>query len=405
MNQSDAVSIIAIASTGLSERIYEEMPENKCPTNEKGPKMSILAIAALSLQASSAPEVTISDFVGEITLEQGPQLSVQVERQAGNEAVDVAEAANTITIDGGQSTRRWGCYGRSSDQRVGPNRSSAKAFDDYPRLVITSPEPVNLKIERSIVEAVTMDLSELNLGARACGRFVAGDIAGDTDIGLGGSMIAMIGNIGGDASLSLSGSGSIEAGTIEGGLEGSISGSGDLSAGRIGGDVSFGGSGSGQADFGDVGGTMSVRLSGSGDVTAGDVRPLTVSTSGSADVEVGDVSGPIAFRATGSGDLSAQNFSGLTMSTSGSSAFSGGTLEGPFDASLSGSGRVSIEAGRAEPFTFGSSGSGSANFGGTAVNADIRLSGSGGARVGLVEGAQSVRSSGSGRFRVTGNSN
>ena len=133
--------------------------------------MSLIVAAALALQAGGAPEIEISNFVGEVVIENGATLSVRVERSAGNEPVDVTETANRLVIDGGQSLRRWGCYGRRDERRVGRNRSSSKPFEDYPRLVISMPEPADLNVERSIISGTTDDLSALDLSARCVGRY------------------------------------------------------------------------------------------------------------------------------------------------------------------------------------------------------------------------------------------
>lgn len=326
--------------------------------------MSLLVLAAAAIQASGAPSISITDFAGEIRIEQGASLSARVERPDADGPVSIEEGANGLFIDGGRNMRRWGCRGGWGETRVGENRRSARPFDELPLLIITTPQPAALDLDDSIVRASLGDLAALDLGLPSCGSVEAGNVAGDAQVGL--------------------------------------SGSADVSVGEIGGEARFGISGSGDAVAGDVGGALSISISGSGDVQAGDAASANVQVSGSGDIELGVLAGPLTYSASGSGDLDLVSALGLDMRSGGSADLTLDRVDGPIAISLSGSSYVRIDEGRADPFTVRSSGSGAVSFGGTAANIDVRLSGSGDVRIGAVEGSQSVRTTGSGDFEVGG---
>ena len=106
--------------------------------------MSIIALAAAAVlgQASDATNVQISDFAGEIRIEQGESFAARIERPDSEAPVSIDESGSGLIIDGGRDLRRWGCYGGWRETRVGRSRSSARPFEELPLLIITSPDPV-----------------------------------------------------------------------------------------------------------------------------------------------------------------------------------------------------------------------------------------------------------------------
>ena len=160
--------------------------------------MSILLTALAAVAQSAAPTVTVTDFAGEIRIEQGSTLSARVERQGSAPTVAIDNSNGNIVINGGQDTRRWGCYGRGEDRRVGRNRGNAQAFSEWPLLVITTPEPANFEIEDSVFRGAAGDLASLDLSAAKCGAFVADDVSGDASVRLSGSMDVNLGDVDGD---------------------------------------------------------------------------------------------------------------------------------------------------------------------------------------------------------------
>lgn len=325
--------------------------------------MSVFILAAAAaFQTAAAPSVEIRGFAGEIRLEAGDAVSARIERADPDAPVRIEETDNTLVIEGGREMARWRCRGGWRESRVGPSRREARPFTDLPLLIITTPDPAALSLERSIFQARAQDLASLEASLPSCGELTAGDVAGDASI--------------------------------------AISGSADLSVGTIGGEADISISGSGDARLGDVAGPVRIRLSGSGDVALGDAPSLEARTSGSGDIDAGAVAGAISFNASGSGDLTAAAASGFAMRSSGSADVALGRLEGPLEVSLSGSGDIDIADGRAEPFTVRAAGSGGVDFAGVAVDVDVVVSGGGDVRVAAVEGRQSVRATGGGDFTI-----
>lgn len=327
--------------------------------------MTLLALAAAAaVQASGAPSIEITNFAGEVRIEQGETLSVRVERGDPDAPVTTVERADGLVIDGGREMDDWRCRGGWRQTGIGFDRASARPFDEWPLVIITTPDPAAVSIDDSLVQVAAGDLAGLELSLAHCGAFDAGDVAGDVSLGLSGSADVTLGDVGGEADIAISGSSDVT--------------------------------------LGDVAGSVSLSMSGSGDVALGDAAALGVRTSGSGDVEAGRIAGALSFSASGSGDLEAISARGLAMRSGGSADVSLGSLEGPLEVTLSGSGDATIGDGRAEPFQVRASGSGGVEFGGTAVDVSVRLSGGGDVRVGALEGAQSVRTSGGGDFDVGG---
>jgi hypothetical protein len=326
--------------------------------------MSLLVLAAAAVQASGAPTIAITDFAGEIRIEQGAALSARVERADPDGPVSIEETGAGLVIDGGRDMRSWRCSGGWRETRVGPRRGEARPFDELPLLIITAPEPAAFDLDDSIVRAEAGDLAALELGLAHCGAFQAGMIGGDARLGLSGSADVSLGDVGGDAAVAISGSSDVT--------------------------------------LGDVTGALAVSISGSGDVQTGNAASLEARTSGSGGIDAGDIAGPLTYSASGSGDLAARSALGLDFSSSGSADLELGRLEGPLSVTLSGSGDAIIGDGRADPFQVRATGSGGVEFGGTAANVDVRLSGGGDVRVGAVEGAQNVRTTGGGDFEIGG---
>lgn len=325
--------------------------------------MSLLAVtAAAALQASGAPALSITDFAGEIRIEQGASLAARIERPDADGPVSIEDGPDGLIIDGGRDMREWGCRGGWRETRVGADRRSARPFDELPLLIITTPNPAALQLEDSIVRATLGDLASLELGLSSCGSVRAGNVEGDASISLAGSADVELGDVGEDARIAIAGSSDV--------------------------------------DLGEVSGAVTIAIAGSGDVSLGNTGSADVRVAGSGDIEMGAIGGVLTYSASGSGDLEAISAQGLDMRSGGSAELRLGRLTGSLSVSLSGSGDVRIDEGRADPFQVRSSGSGGVSFGGTALNIDVRLSGSGSVRVGASEGPQNVRTTGSGDFEV-----
>ena len=293
------------------------------------------SVSAQSLsggQSYAGGALEIENFIGVIEIrEGGDEITVAVENTGGLvEDPMVSATSSSVRVDGGQTLRRINCNTRNNQMRIG-TRFDMHDIEEYPRLVITAPADTTLSLHDSAYRATAGDLGALDLGVASCGDFESGDIAGDADIFIGGSGDVITGTVGGNAEISINGSGDIETGRVAGYGEISINGSGDVETDDFGGDVE-------------------VSINGSGDVRTGDVSSLQVSINGSGDVAAD-------------------------------------ALNGAFQARIGGSGDITIDRGRAEPFSVDVHGSGDVSFGGTAVDVRVNESGSGDVEIADMEGS------------------
>lgn len=376
----------------------------------------------LALAVAQAPaSVRIDNFAGEIEIVEGASLSAETIRPGAHAAPQITGQDGVLLIDGGIEPRRWRCHGgrfihTDDTMRVGPSRREAVQFEELARVRITVPEGTSLVIEDSIIRGSSGDLGSLDLSADHCGSFQAGAIGGQARIALSGSMDVTTAHITGAAdietsasgdvrigdaaslSAALSGSGDVAAGDVAGPIEASLSASGDFSAGSATqADVSA--SGSGDVTLGSVAGRLAARLSASGDLEAGDAGVLDAVTTGSGDIGIGDAPGGISFRSGASGSLNAGDAGGVNATLNGSGGAYLDSVNGAVRLVLSASGDIEIDAGRADPFSVRSSGSGDVEFAGTAVSPQVTMTAGGDVVVGQVEGSSHVQSNGSGTFR------
>ncbi len=319
-----------------------------------GGLVTLAGIGALAMTASAQPvantnyagdTVSIENFIGRVEVRTGGSgIQVQVQNP-GDAAADpvLSGAGNGVAIDGGQRIRNLNCRTRNNEVFIG-RRMSSRSINEYPLLIITAPETVNVAIDDSAFVGTAGDLGSIDLSMSSCGRFSAGEIARDASIRINGSGDVDVRGIGGDAILNINGSGDIEAGDISGDVELDINGSGDIEAGA-------------------VGGLTQIDINGSGDIELGRLAGLEIDISGSGDVEAASVNG--VFRTT-----------------------------------ISGSGDVLVRGGRAEPFTAHINGSGDIAFRGTAVNVTVRESGGGDVDIQEIEGSIDWRRNGRSILRV-----
>jgi putative autotransporter adhesin-like protein len=319
--------------------------------------LALFSVAASATQLAGAPQsysgtaLEIENFVGRIEIRTGSADTVSVAMTNTGGHVDdpvVSDAGGTVRIDGGQRLRNVSCNTRNNTTTIGLNRGQRHNIDEYPSLVITAPASLALELENSAFIGQAGDLGSLTMNMRSCGRFTAGDVAGDVRL--------------------------------------RISGSGDVTTSSIGGRAWIDINGSGDVVTGSVGDEVSIEISGSGDVLTGDV-------SGDAEVEI-----------NGSGDVAFGSVAGLAVNVSGSGDVEAASVNGAFSARISGSGDIEVHGGRAEPFEASVHGSGDIAFGGTAVNLTVRENGGGDISVEAIEGSVNWTRNGRTVMRV-GNAN
>lgn len=337
---------------------------------------ALLAAAALQ----TGPGVDIENFVGEIRIVEGEALSARVIRNGSGDAPQTGVDAGVLRVDGGVRVRNWRCRNSwGGEPRMGPRRGELRALEAYPSLEITAPAGAALEISDSIVFGSAGAMGDVDISIQSCGAFEIAAVNGDADIGVSGSGDLSLGDVAGMVTVGISGSGDVDFGRAAR-LDAAVSGSGDV-------------------EGGDIAGPVDLSISGSGDVSVGDVERLTLRASGSAEVEIGDAPGGVEVSISGSGELEFADAGGLDASISGSGDIRGDRVDGSFDAGVSGSGDITVDAGRAEPFSARAGGSGEIRFGGTAVNPRVRING-GSVRLGAVEGDLDVNRDGADDLRV-----
>jgi hypothetical protein len=127
-------------------------------------------------------------------------------------------------------------------------------------------------------------------------------------------------------------------------------------------------SGTGKLTIADVEGALAARISGSGKIAAGSADSADLIISGSGDITAREIRHDLAARISGSGDIKA------------------GSANGAVSATIAGSGSLTVERGRADPFTVKITGHGDVSFGGAVVNPDIAVTGAGDVKLGSYTG-------------------
>ena len=120
--------------------------------------------------------------------------------------------------------------------------------------------------------------------------------------------------------------------------------------------------------MGDVGSGLEIDVSGDADLLTGDASTVDIDIAGPGDVVIGKVDGM------------------LDVSIAGSGTVRGESLDGPMITRIAGSGAVSVKSGRADKLKAIIDGSGGVEFGGTAVQPELKLFGSAEVRMGAVSG-------------------
>lgn len=312
--------------------------------------------------------LTIENFVGKITIENGSKLKVTHKSNSRN--VDFDTSGDSLTIDGGISEPDGndcvGYYGRGSwsffskKEKTG-NFGGYENLDDYPELTIAAPEDVRLVITNSIPFGSVSDVSAANIKMSYCGNL-------------------KMSNINGPADIDIRGSGDISAGNIEN-IDASIKGSGDFEFENTKNAV-ISVRGSGDVEFNDAD-NADIKVSGSGDIEMGDIaKTLNIESAGSGDVSAGDVGEELIYKGRGSGDFELDSVSGTA------------------EIHVSGSGDVDIRDGDVETLIIKATDASDVRFDGTAINAELTASGASDIYVNEVSGKSDTRETGSADINI-----
>lgn len=306
---------------------------------------------------SNIDTVTVTDFIGSVRVEIASG-DVRLNRVSGDNPdypvyVDASGGALTIRSDEDPDDLNWQ---RDVNWRKYHENAFEVFLEDYPTLTLRVPAGTNLNFESAVI------------------LLAAGDTRGVLTVE-GGHVDGEIGDLS-SADIKIHGSGDLKTGAIAGVLDLDIHGSGDfiaVSAAAMTADIH----GSGDISVGDIAGEAKTSIHGSGDIVLGDVGgPFSASIHGSGDIDAGKVDGGAELSIQGSGDIALASIAGESS------------------ASVYGSGDIDIANGRAEALNVRLAGSGGFEFGGVAVNPDIRADNSSDVYIRAHEGTVRVRGDG-----------
>lgn len=320
--------------------------------------------AAQDTRHSDIDSVTVTDFIGTVRIETA-QGDVRLSRVSGADAdypvfVETSGGVLTVRSDEDPDDTNWW---RQVNWRKHHENAFEVFLEDYPTLTLTVPAGTNLNFDSAVI---ALDAGDTRGALRVDDGHVDGKI-GDLST----------------ADINIHGSGDLETGAVAGALNINIHGSGDFiaaSAATMDADIH----GSGDIKIGNVAGETSTDIHGSGDITIADVGgAFSASIHGSGDIDAGRINGGADLSIQGSGDINLARIAGESS------------------ASVMGSGDIDIADGRAEGLRVRLAGSGGFDFGGVAVNPDIRADNSSDVYIRSHEGTVRVRGDGDVRIGNT----
>lgn len=281
--------------------------------------LALASVAALALSAGAAlakpdhNQVEIRNAVARVVVIVEDRTDVAVEIQNGTADLPrpvVTRNGNQVRIDGGLRNRVRDCRstqeapaqpgdGASVDVR-GHGRVNLSAA---PLIVIRTPRNVDVSGGGATYGAVGPGATGVELGIGGCGDWTVANVAGATNLAIGGSGTIRAGTSQ-SLSVSIGGSGDIRAGAT-GDFEAAIGGSGDINVARVDGsfEASIGGSGDIVVRAGEAS-RFEASIAGSGDIDfRGRAASAEVSMVGGGDVRIQSVTGNVERSIMGGGSL------------------------------------------------------------------------------------------------------
>lgn len=272
-------------------------------------------LATVLASPSFAADVTVKNFVGQITLIEGND-GLDVVKVGSKGDLEHSDRGEAILIDGGLSRKERGkaCNGGSLSWDLdfnGKRSQYDRRLKDYPELLISIPAGSNLTIRDSYVWMNgEVDLNQADLSLSGCFDTQLGVIQ-DLGLELSGS-----GDFEADrvdhAVIEKSGAGDMEFKKVTR-VQLEQSGAGDIEFGYVTESLSIDKSGSGDIDVDRADGVISISKSGSGDidVKSGAVTDLRIENSGSGDVDIRTGVEEAKVYASGSGDVYIESVEGV----------------------------------------------------------------------------------------------
>lgn len=299
----------------------------------------LTASVGIFASASSAPELSIKNFIGTIDVVTGDYDKITVTDADG---VPVDSSRSGVQIDGGYEINNAHCKSNRSSVNIGigswkylKRTGGYKDLKEYPKVKVQAPKNTHIVIKKSVIFGDVEDIGSADIHIGSCGDLKFGNVNGKLDLGISGSGDVTMGDAGtsnisisgsgdyeaGDlasADIYVSGSGDLDVGDILGHAKITSGGAGDIEVSRIKGGLEYKGSGSSDFEADYVGGgDLYIRSSGSGDVNIddGDVGDLDIHASGASDVVYRGNSKDAKARASGASDITIDRPSGDLYTT------------------------------------------------------------------------------------------
>jgi hypothetical protein len=260
-----------------------------------------------ALDVAGARLLEIDRFVGQIEIRTAPGARFSVELIPGRAwNGNVRRDGVAIRVAGdGERLRMTRCEGGARDGVPSLARVTLDgrtfAAADLPRLVVTGPDTMGLRIKRSILAGRVGDVGGATVEAVGCGDLEIGDVARDLELSAAGSGDVSVGRVGGALTANLAGSGGVRAGAVGGRTRINLAGSGDVAVASVGAtEVNL--AGSGDVLLGGGSGRLEVNIAGAGDVRHdGEAVEPEIAIIGSGDVSVARVRGAPSVSRMGTG--------------------------------------------------------------------------------------------------------
>jgi Putative auto-transporter adhesin, head GIN domain len=281
---------------------------------------------AQGVETAGARLLEVNGVAGSVEIRTSRGAEFNVEIIPGRKmTAEVARDGATLRIQGplGANTRsncgNWNS-GRNNSMTINGTRYEP---GDLPRIVITGPDSMGLRIKRSLIGGSAGNVGGATIDHSGCEDFTLGNVARDLEASVSGSGAFRSGNIGGRVEANLAGSGDVTLGNIGQNLELNVAGSGDTRVGQVAGKTEINVAGSGDVNIAAVGSDAEVNIAGSGDVTLGGGRTqLAANIAGSGNVRHNGIAINPEISIVGSGDVIVARLEGNpTVSKLGSGEF------------------------------------------------------------------------------------
>jgi hypothetical protein len=252
--------------------------------------LATLGTAGSTSATGSARLLEINGVAGDIDVKTSAGAPFKVEIIPGRKmTAELVQDGGTLRVQGplGNNTRS-----QCSNRGQGSARSNVLTINgtddvegDLPRILVTGPNTMGLRIKRSLVKGQVGDVGGATISHTSCGDLIIGNVARDLQASVSGPGNIRVGNIGRRTEANVAGSGNLQLGDIGTDLELNIGGSGDTRIGSVKGRAQINSAGSGNVDVKSVLKWVEVNVAGSGDVNLLAGRSeLSANIAGSGDV-------------------------------------------------------------------------------------------------------------------------